>query len=497
MGYGRKNPATIKIDNPNVAELESQLAQNVKYRKNIVVDITEAPFNAKCDGVTDDTQSLKDAISFVSNLRVGNLQGGDILIPGKCRVIDNIVLGESIKLIGHNTLHDGSIAYNASAIILDHINEGITLNKQGIVLQGLWITRKQTVTSTVKDIRVNTSYSTIKDCNVNPNGGIGIYYDGTNACYFNELNNCILNGSGKMVVYNGANCTTNRAIGGLIASATTGGLYIENEATTNTFISVDFEGTNNGTAITLMTGENSFISCHIEENLINVHLGAGNNTFINSQIVAHEGQTAFTGDWKHHTRFMQRQNIDGTYETFLAIPGFKLGYDGGTSYLDREIVNATDGAGLRFFNKTPSTGIKYLEAYNYNGTSYNKFWGVTTHAQEGFIVESLGEIKLMKCAPNPNGVSYTESEPGSLAYRRGYGHKYAGDSWFGELYLKTQNTDNTGYKEIQAIHSGTTAQRVPVPSSIGFQYFDTTLGKPIWVKSLNPTVWVDAMGTTV
>jgi hypothetical protein len=27
MGYGRKNPATIKIDNPNVAELESQLAQ--------------------------------------------------------------------------------------------------------------------------------------------------------------------------------------------------------------------------------------------------------------------------------------------------------------------------------------------------------------------------------------------------------------------------------------------------------------------------------------
>jgi len=49
--------------------------------------------------------------------------------------------------------------------------------------------------------------------------------------------------------------------------------------------------------------------------------------------------------------------------------------------------------------------------------------------------------------------------------------------------------------------SGATASR-PVDASrnplyIGQPYFDTTLGKPIWVKSRNPTVWVDATGTAV
>lgn len=49
--------------------------------------------------------------------------------------------------------------------------------------------------------------------------------------------------------------------------------------------------------------------------------------------------------------------------------------------------------------------------------------------------------------------------------------------------------------------SGATANR-PTDSSqnqlyIGQQYFDTTLGKPIWVKSKNPTVWCDATGATV
>lgn len=49
--------------------------------------------------------------------------------------------------------------------------------------------------------------------------------------------------------------------------------------------------------------------------------------------------------------------------------------------------------------------------------------------------------------------------------------------------------------------SGTTSAR-PVDSSriplyIGQTYFDTTVGKPIWVKSRNPTVWCDATGASV
>lgn len=49
--------------------------------------------------------------------------------------------------------------------------------------------------------------------------------------------------------------------------------------------------------------------------------------------------------------------------------------------------------------------------------------------------------------------------------------------------------------------SGSTANR-PIeslqnPLYISQMFFDTTLGKPIWVKSRNPTVWVDATGAAV
>jgi hypothetical protein len=44
---------------------------------------------------------------------------------------------------------------------------------------------------------------------------------------------------------------------------------------------------------------------------------------------------------------------------------------------------------------------------------------------------------------------------------------------------------------------GTTAQRPTTVAGIGQMYFDTILTKPIWVKSLNPIVWVDATGSTV
>ena len=44
--------------------------------------------------------------------------------------------------------------------------------------------------------------------------------------------------------------------------------------------------------------------------------------------------------------------------------------------------------------------------------------------------------------------------------------------------------------------SGTTAQR-PTPAFVGQPYFDTTLGKPINAKSINPVIWVDCNGVTV
>ena len=45
--------------------------------------------------------------------------------------------------------------------------------------------------------------------------------------------------------------------------------------------------------------------------------------------------------------------------------------------------------------------------------------------------------------------------------------------------------------------SGVTADRPTSVLWIGRVYFDTTLGKPVWVKSVRPTVWVDGTGAVV
>jgi hypothetical protein len=49
--------------------------------------------------------------------------------------------------------------------------------------------------------------------------------------------------------------------------------------------------------------------------------------------------------------------------------------------------------------------------------------------------------------------------------------------------------------------NGTTAQRpIVTPNNqlyIGQGYFDTTLGYMVWIKSLNPTVWVNGAGAVV
>jgi len=47
-------------------------------------------------------------------------------------------------------------------------------------------------------------------------------------------------------------------------------------------------------------------------------------------------------------------------------------------------------------------------------------------------------------------------------------------------------------------NSGTTAQRPTANQYIGKPYFDTTLGKPIWLSAMgSPPTWVDATGAVV
>lgn len=45
--------------------------------------------------------------------------------------------------------------------------------------------------------------------------------------------------------------------------------------------------------------------------------------------------------------------------------------------------------------------------------------------------------------------------------------------------------------------SGTTADRPDQLLWVGRTYYDTTLGKPIWLHAINPIVWHDATGAAV
>lgn len=59
--------------------------------------------------------------------------------------------------------------------------------------------------------------------------------------------------------------------------------------------------------------------------------------------------------------------------------------------------------------------------------------------------------------------------------------------WYRALQVAVNNA---------SAYACTTAQRPPT-ASIGFSLLDTTLGKPIWLKSVNPNVWIDATGAVV
>lgn len=75
---------------------------------------------------------------------------------------------------------------------------------------------------------------------------------------------------------------------------------------------------------------------------------------------------------------------------------------------------------------------------------------------------------------------------GPLTSREGFSSG-AFSNWLNQIFLILFDVQN----------SGPTASRPTRNMYVGKQYFDVTLGIPIWVQSLGPTVWVDATGAPV
>ncbi|NPC57849.1 hypothetical protein [Caenimonas soli] len=61
--------------------------------------------------------------------------------------------------------------------------------------------------------------------------------------------------------------------------------------------------------------------------------------------------------------------------------------------------------------------------------------------------------------------------------------------WWLEWFSRVNAFVNAGRQ------SGATANRPAKALWIGRRYYDATLGKPVFVSNVNPTVWVDSSGT--
>src|SRR4051812_32297524 len=73
----------------------------------------------------------------------------------------------------------------------------------------------------------------------------------------------------------------------------------------------------------------------------------------------------------------------------------------------------------------------------------------------------------------------------------------AWQNWFGQVSTIGFSITQSGLTADRPTERLLASDPPTPPLWVGRMYFDTTLGKPIWVKSIGPLVWVDATGTPV
>lgn len=77
--------------------------------------------------------------------------------------------------------------------------------------------------------------------------------------------------------------------------------------------------------------------------------------------------------------------------------------------------------------------------------------------------------------------------PTTMAINGGGPTSAAWIAWLNELYGVVRPLGG----------NGPTTQRPTSGLYVGLQYFDTTLGKPVFLKTVSPAAWVDATGASV
>ena len=161
------------------------------------------------------------------------------------------------------------------------------------------------------------------------------------------------------------------------------------------------------------------------------------------------------------------------FYTLLNTTGRPLHYSVPTYVQAQSMINKPTSGLSAFILTTSSVGDNTTTAYNY--TFLNLRDDSTGDSYEAFIVTG-GDGKITVARP---------------------WHKMADDSKVAHLSgannFDTVPTYGTNNKPFAINDTGATTAR-PTGQAVGYQYFDTTLNKPIWYNGTN---WVDSTGTTV
>lgn len=164
-------------------------------------------------------------------------------------------------------------------------------------------------------------------------------------------------------------------------------------------------------------------------------------------------KTAFSGGFARFARFayqMSVRNSDGTYNIIEVNSGADNEF--GPTNSDAVVNNG------RQLNRWLNTYSKQFRP----GTGA-AIWTSGAGTPEGTVTAVIGSL-----------YTRTDGGPGTSTYVKEFG------------------TGNTGWRAVQGVRADTTGLRPALAASdVGFQYFDTTLGKPIWWQG---TKWVDALG---
>lgn len=118
---------------------------------------------------------------------------------------------------------------------------------------------------------------------------------------------------------------------------------------------------------------------------------------------------------------------------------------------------------------------------------YTNFYNTTGAADYGDLITTkptLTSATKPTSGSSPKGQMVVNTNPVAGYYAQWIKMAEAGQTWKGVGLVEDDSV----------VTSGTTAQR-PTGVAVGFTYFDTTLGKPIYFKSTG--VWVDSAGVTV